>query len=160
MTISVSTYCASSSMPFSAMVMRWRPSKVKGFVTTPTVRMSRSRASRAKTGAAPVPVPPPMPAVMNTMFAPSRTSEICSIASSADSLPTSGVRRDLAFGRFNAQLDFRSAMELFRACASYWLRQIHASSLDWIILIDGVSPAPLTSDYGNFSASGGSRGCC
>ncbi len=72
MTISVSTYCCSSAMPASAARARFTPSKVKGLVTTPTVRMSRSRAMRAMTGAAPVPVPPPMPAVMNTMWTPSR----------------------------------------------------------------------------------------
>ena len=56
--------------------MRWRPSNWKGLVTTPTVRMPRSRAALAMIGAAPVPVPPPMPAVMNTMCAPSRCSLI------------------------------------------------------------------------------------
>jgi hypothetical protein len=45
-----------------------------GFVTTATVRMPSSFASCATTGAAPVPVPPPMPAVMNSMSAPSMTS--------------------------------------------------------------------------------------
>ena len=34
--------------------------KSKGLVTTPTVKMPISRATRATTGAAPVPVPPPM----------------------------------------------------------------------------------------------------
>ena len=62
-----STFWRSSSMPCSAWVMRRRPSKPKGLVTTPTVRMPASRAISATTGAAPVPVPPPMPAVMNTM---------------------------------------------------------------------------------------------
>ena len=42
------------------------PSKLKGYVTTPTVRMPLSLESCATTGAAPVPVPPPIPAVMNT----------------------------------------------------------------------------------------------
>ena len=55
--------------------MRCVPSKWKGLVTTPTVRMPCSRAARAMTGAAPVPVPPPMPAVMNTMLAPSSCCE-------------------------------------------------------------------------------------
>ncbi len=41
---------------------RW-PSKWKGLVTTPTVRMPLLRAACATIGAAPVPVPPPMPAV-------------------------------------------------------------------------------------------------
>ena len=66
------------------------PSKWKGLVTTPTVRMPRSRAHLAMIGAAPVPVPPPMPAVMNTMCAPSRCSPISGIASSAAPMPTSG----------------------------------------------------------------------
>ena len=48
------------------------PSIAKGLVTTATVRMPSSLATCATTGAAPVPVPPPMPAVMNTMSAPSR----------------------------------------------------------------------------------------
>ena len=59
-------------------------------VTTPTVRMPRSRAHLAMIGAAPVPVPPPMPAVMNTMCAPSRCSPISGIDSSAALIPTSG----------------------------------------------------------------------
>ena len=70
--MSVSTYACNSSMPVSAARARRLPSKLNGLVTTPTVRMFRSRAMRAITGAAPVPVPPPMPAVMNTMCAPSR----------------------------------------------------------------------------------------
>ena len=52
--------------------MRRRPSNGNGLVTTATVRMPISLASCATTGAAPVPVPPPMPAVMNTMSAPSQ----------------------------------------------------------------------------------------
>ena len=48
---------------------RW-PSKWKGLVTTPTVRMPISRAICAMTGAAPVPVPPPMPAVTKHICAP------------------------------------------------------------------------------------------
>ena len=90
MMISVSTYFCSSSMPFSAVFMRWAPSKWKGLVTTPTVRMPASRAARAMTGAAPVPVPPPMPAVMNTMLEPSSAIMISSRASSAAICPTSG----------------------------------------------------------------------
>ena len=77
-------------MPASAICMRFCPSKLKGLVTTPTVRMSSSRATRAITGAAPVPVPPPMPAAMNTMCEPSIASEICASASSAAARPTSG----------------------------------------------------------------------
>ena len=43
-------------------------SKEKGLVTMPTVRMPRSCATSATTGAAPVPVPPPIPAVMKTIW--------------------------------------------------------------------------------------------
>ena len=70
-TISESTLASSSARPASALVMRRPPSQSKGLVTTPTVRMPISLATRAITGAAPVPVPPPMPAVMNSMCAPS-----------------------------------------------------------------------------------------
>ena len=82
-TISESTLASSSDKPASALVMRRPPSQSKGLVTTPTVRMPISRATRATTGAAPVPVPPPMPAVMNTILAPCKTSRILSIAASA-----------------------------------------------------------------------------
>ena len=66
-----STCLAISSTPSSAWSILRLPSKRKGMVTMPTVRMSIAFASRAITGAAPVPVPPPMPAVMNTIFVPS-----------------------------------------------------------------------------------------
>ncbi len=70
--------------------MRRAPSKWNGLVTTPTVRMPSSRATREMTGAAPVPVPPPMPAVTNAICAPARWSRISSSASSAAARPTSG----------------------------------------------------------------------
>ena len=73
----VSTLAPSSSMPLRALRRRTAPSKVKGFVTTPTVRAPTSlRAMSATTGAAPVPVPPPSPAVTKTMSAPSRAALI------------------------------------------------------------------------------------
>jgi hypothetical protein len=71
--------------------MRCDPSYSKGLVTTPTVRMPMSLAMRAITGAAPVPVPPPMPAVMNSMFAPSSASRTCASAASAATRPASGL---------------------------------------------------------------------
>src|SRR6266545_2937162 len=52
-TINVSTLCFNSSMPSSAWRMRFLPSKIKGFVTTPTVSAPTSRATRAMTGAPP-----------------------------------------------------------------------------------------------------------
>ena len=80
-TISESTLASSSARPLSALVMRRPPSQSKGLVTTPTVRMPISLATRAITGAAPVPVPPPMPAVMNSMCAPSIAARMSSTAS-------------------------------------------------------------------------------
>src|SRR6185437_7862190 len=90
MTIRVWTNCCSSAMPFSATRMRRSPSRAKGLVTTPTVRMPASRTARAITGAAPVPVPPPMPAAMNTMCEPLSWSMISFMDSSAPARPTSG----------------------------------------------------------------------
>jgi hypothetical protein len=88
--ISESTWRASSAMPWSATWCRRRSSKLNGRVTTATVRMPSSFATCAITGAAPVPVPPPMPAVMNSMSAPSRCSARRSLSSSAARAPTSG----------------------------------------------------------------------
>ena len=90
-TINESTLASSSAKPASALCMRRPPSKSKGLVTTPTVRMPISLATRAITGAAPVPVPPPIPAVMNSMCAPSMAARMSSIASSAASRPFSGL---------------------------------------------------------------------
>ena len=90
MTISVSTCFCSSAMPASAALLRREPSKLNGLVTTPTVRIPRSRAAFAMTGAAPVPVPPPMPAAMKHICAPSSAFSTCSIVSSAAARPISG----------------------------------------------------------------------
>jgi hypothetical protein len=78
MTISVSTFWDSSSMPCSAWLRRRRPSKLNGFVTIPTVSAPiSSRAISATTGAAPVPVPPPSPAVTNTIS--DSASDLCDL---------------------------------------------------------------------------------
>mmetsp|Transcript_19139 Transcript_19139/g.32904 ORF Transcript_19139/g.32904 Transcript_19139/m.32904 type:complete len:312 (-) Transcript_19139:203-1138(-) len=69
-TITESTAALNAAMPSVACVERRRPSKLNGWVTTPTVKIPKSFAILATTGAAPVPVPPPMPAVMNTRSAP------------------------------------------------------------------------------------------
>ena len=90
MTIIESTLSFKDSMPFSAVRMRRAPSKLKGFVTTATVRMPSSFAISAITGAAPVPVPPPMPAVMKRRCAPRIASATCSRFSCAAAAPTSG----------------------------------------------------------------------
>lgn len=66
-----STCLDSSVIPCSANAIRFLPSKLKGLVTTATVRIPKSFATSATTGAAPVPVPPPIPAAIKTMSAPS-----------------------------------------------------------------------------------------
>ena len=92
MTIMVSTQSASVRMPSSALALRLRPSKVKGFVTTATVSAPMSFIAMSATmGAAPVPVPPPSPAVMNTMSAPASASWMSSRLSSAALRPISGL---------------------------------------------------------------------
>mmetsp|Transcript_36523 Transcript_36523/g.76009 ORF Transcript_36523/g.76009 Transcript_36523/m.76009 type:complete len:208 (+) Transcript_36523:1126-1749(+) len=90
-TISVSTCFLNSSIAPSACFMRFRPSKAKGLVTTPTVRQSQSfLAMSATTGAAPEPVPPPIPAVIKTMSAPSHTRCTSLVFSKAACFPTEG----------------------------------------------------------------------
>mmetsp|Transcript_19843 Transcript_19843/g.32232 ORF Transcript_19843/g.32232 Transcript_19843/m.32232 type:complete len:423 (-) Transcript_19843:367-1635(-) len=91
MTMSVSTLLRSASIASIACVARRRPSKVKGSVTTPTVRLPASRDRRATTGAEPLPVPPPMPAVTNTRSAPCTALVIMSLDSSAAFSPSSGL---------------------------------------------------------------------
>ena len=76
MTIKVSTNSLSSFIPFSAFCILRLPSKVKGFVTTATVRIPFSLQAFAITEIAPVPVPPPIPAVINAICAPSIYSQI------------------------------------------------------------------------------------
>ena len=88
-------------------------------MTTPTVRMPFSLAISATTGAAPVPVPPPMPAVTNTMSAPSSRAVICSLLSLADSRPTSGFApAPLPPVSFSPMASFWVASEAFRHCRS------------------------------------------
>ena len=91
MTMSVSTFWDSRSIPCSAWLRRVRPSKENGLVTMPTVSAPiSSRAISAMIGAAPVPVPPPSPAVTKTMSASASASRISARDSSAAWQPTSG----------------------------------------------------------------------
>ena len=86
-----STYSSSSSIPVIACSILRLPSKLKGTVTIPMVRIPNSFACRAISGAAPVPVPPPIPAVINTIrVLCSRIVLIKSILSIADRRPLSG----------------------------------------------------------------------
>src|SRR5712692_4916735 len=91
MVIKVSTADLSSTSPCSACFRRLLPSKTNGLVTTATVRQPSPLAMSAIIGAAPVPVPPPIPAVTNTMSAPSSASAISSFDSRAASRPISGL---------------------------------------------------------------------
>ena len=89
-TIKVSTWRSSSSSAATAWRARFRPSKPKGFVTTPTVSAPARRAASATTGAAPLPVPPPMPAVTKTRSAPRTISSMSARLSTAAARPTAG----------------------------------------------------------------------
>jgi len=72
--IKVSTLSLNFAIPSSAISILLLPSKSNGFVTTATVNAPIFLATPAITGAAPVPVPPPIPAVIKTIFAPSKYS--------------------------------------------------------------------------------------
>ena len=115
----LSTRVRRSSMPFSAWSIRRRPSKPKGLVTTPTVRMPISLAMSATMGAAPVPVPPPIPAVMNTISVSSSTLEMALRLSSADLRPTSGsLPAPWPPVSFSPIWILTVALEMARACLS------------------------------------------
>mmetsp|Transcript_5472 Transcript_5472/g.16595 ORF Transcript_5472/g.16595 Transcript_5472/m.16595 type:complete len:252 (+) Transcript_5472:266-1021(+) len=88
-TIRVSTLLLISAMASTACWDLLFPSKVKGYVTTPTVRLPADFAIPATTGAAPDPVPPPMPAVMKTMSVSRTASAMASWDSSAAFSPRS-----------------------------------------------------------------------
>ena len=90
MVIRASTSLANFSIAKSAFFLRCAPSKVNGFVTTPTVKISCFLASWATTGPAPEPVPPPAPSVMNTISASLIASQMLSRLSSAAVWPFSG----------------------------------------------------------------------
>mmetsp|Transcript_27382 Transcript_27382/g.82166 ORF Transcript_27382/g.82166 Transcript_27382/m.82166 type:complete len:297 (-) Transcript_27382:37-927(-) len=89
-TIRVSTSRSRASIASDACRDRLRPSKPKGFVTTPIVRAPALRAASATTTAAPEPVPPPMPAVTKTRSAPRTIASTSSRDSSAAARPTRG----------------------------------------------------------------------
>ena len=161
MTINVSTCRCSSSIPASAERIRREPSKMKGLVMTPTVRIFSSRAACAITGAAPVPVPPPIPAAMKHICAPANAVLTCSMVSSAAARPTSGrdpaprpwVISGPSWMRY-------SAGDAFNACASVFATMKSTpSTLALIILATALPPAPptpITAIFGfNSSTTGG-----
>mmetsp|Transcript_9045 Transcript_9045/g.25063 ORF Transcript_9045/g.25063 Transcript_9045/m.25063 type:complete len:266 (+) Transcript_9045:598-1395(+) len=146
-TISVSTCFLNSSMAPSACFIRLRPSKAKGLVTTPTVKQLQSfLAMSATTGAAPLPVPPPIPAVMNTMSAPSQIRCTSLTFSKAASLPTAGSP-PAPRPRVKARpiLSTLGASDLAKAWASVLMAQKLTPSIwDWIMRLTALPPPPPT----------------
>ena len=142
----VSTFPLRALIPDSADFALFLPSNVNGFVTTPTVKRPNSFATSAITGAAPVPVPPPIPAVINTMSAPSRASLISSIDSSAACSPTSGFApAPSPLVIFSPSCTFVSASEFLSACLSV-LNTKNSTPLTpaSIILFTALFPPPPT----------------
>ena len=145
-TIRVSTTSFIFFNPSSALVALFFPSKLKGLVTIPTVRIPISLAILATTGAAPVPVPPPIPAVINTISVSCNTDLIFISSSSADFLPISGfapapsplVILSPIFTFFWARFVAKSWASVFTATNSTpW-------SPSWIILLSALFPHPQT----------------
>ena len=140
-------------MPRSACWLRREPSNPNGFVTTPTVRASSSRASSAITGAAPVPVPPPSPAVTNTMSAPLSASFNSSRVSIAASRPTFGIgacaepASDL---RADVDLDVRVGHEQ-RLRVGVHGDELHAAEARIDHAIDRVRPGTADADDLDYS---------
>ncbi len=134
------------SIPFSACSIRRLPSNLNGFVTIPTVRTPKSRATSATIGAAPVPVPPPIPAVINTISAPFSCSAIFSRLSDAALEPISGFApAPFPFVELSPIVTFSVAIERFRACWSV-LIAIKSTPFtpDSIILSIALPPPPPT----------------
>ena len=143
---SVSTYFLRFSNPFTVLSMRFLPSKLKGSVTTAMVRIFKSRAIFAMTGAAPVPVPPPIPAVMNRRSVSLTASVRVSLLSSAAALPTSGsAPAPSPFVRAEPIGIFTSALDKSRICLSVLTATYEALCMPAsIILLTALLPAPPT----------------
>ena len=119
MVIKASTCSFNSEIPYSACCARRLPSKLKGRVTTPTVRAPISFATLATMGAAPVPVPPPIPAVTNTISEPPKISFRSSLLSSADLRPISGFPPEpRPLVNFVPICNLSFAVDFFSACTS------------------------------------------
>ena len=147
--ISVSTFSLSLSIPPSAWFCLFLPSKVNGFVTTPTVRISISLATFATTGAAPVPVPPPIPAVINIISAPFIASDISFLDSSAAFSPTSGLApAPSPLVSFSPIWSLTSAFDSCRVCKSVFNAKNSTPdkplSLIRLIALFPPPPTPIT----------------
>ena len=138
-----STFFISSPMPRSACTILAFCSKLKGFVTTATVRISISLATSATTGAAPVPVPPPIPAAINTMVAPLRAAAISSRFSWAERSPISGLLpapRPLV--SFSPICTFVEALEERNAAASVFTAMNSTSKIPSVAMQLSAFPPP------------------
>ena len=146
MTIRVSTFSLSLSIPEIALIILCFASNLNGFVTTPTVRIPCSFASLATTGAAPVPVPPPIPHVTNTISAPLMAADNSSALSSAAFAPISGCApAPSPFVSFSPIWISCGALQSCKACLSV-LMPINSTPpiFSSIILFTALLPAPPT----------------
>ena len=156
-----STQGVSSAIPCSAWVILFLPSNAKGFVTTPTVRIPRSLAILAITGAAPVPVPPPIPAVTNTMSVSLRSAAISSLLSSAALWPIAGLApAPLPLVSFSPMCIFCVAFER-RSTGSSVLTAMNSTFLIPVVTIlltalPPPPPTPITLIFGVYSFSSSS----
>ena len=146
MIIRESTLSERFAMPPSACRIRFAPSNLKGFVTTPTVKMPLSCANCAIMGAAPVPVPPPIPAVIKTMSVSSSTCAIAFLDSSADFWPISGLEpAPMPPVSFSPIWILFLQVDLFRSCLSVLIATNSTPCTpDAIILLITLLPAPPT----------------
>ena len=146
-TSNASTCLAISSTPSRAWLIFLNPSKRKGMVTMPTVRMPMSLLTCAMTGAAPVPVPPPIPAVMNVIFVPSLSMLlILSMVSIAACRARSG--RLPAPSPSLPSCKWAGTGESLRACASVLQSTNETSWMPsrymWLTALPPPPPTPIT----------------
>ena len=144
--INLSTFSLRRSIPLSALFIRGLPSKINGFVTTPTVRIPMSFAIFATTGAAPVPVPPPIPQVTNTISASFTSSVISSRFSSTAAAPISGFApAPSPFVSFSPICTLVGALHKSRACLSVLIPINSTPSIaSSTIRLTALLPAPPT----------------
>mmetsp|Transcript_16603 Transcript_16603/g.40561 ORF Transcript_16603/g.40561 Transcript_16603/m.40561 type:complete len:300 (+) Transcript_16603:776-1675(+) len=143
--INVSTRSRRFAIASVACCILRRPSKPKGFVTTPTVKHPISFATSATTGAAPDPVPPPIPAVTKTRSPAETASPIKSRLSSAAFLPISGLPpAPKPLVNFAPILQVFGARDLDKACASVFIDQNSTPSTQPTILLTALPPPPPT----------------
>ena len=145
-TINASTFFFILAIPFSAFSLLLLPSNTNGFVTIPTVKIPIFLANSHTTGAAPVPVPPPIPAVTNTISAPSNNFFIFSSSSLAAISPNKGFEpAPNPFVVFFPIWSWVSAFDCVKACSSVFIAINCTFCIpSSIILFTALFPAPPT----------------